>query len=498
MKKFLLWSGIAVLAIAGCAKDQTSEVNNGYAIGFRAGAGTKATELYTYQLASFYCTAVDAKDANFFTNVGFARSGDYFASSPAYYWPADGSTLKFWAYSPSNEIMGTEVAISSASQLIKGYEPEELFENQVDFITAKAEGSKANEGTGVELTFSHELAEISFHAMNGNTEYVYNVYGLRIANALTNGTYDFADGSWEFDSETPEKASYCTIFDEPVTLKSWYDELTRKRVQTADGSDYVYNTAMIIPQQLTAWDPDTDPNNDSKGSYVSLAVQITSKNGDRIFPAEAIGDYDWVAAPVATNLVKGHEHRYYLDFTKGAGLVDPEIGQSESGSALGENVKFTVKVNPWDEPTADATITRQLEGNWLAKRVVRQWIYPDDWDEAVDGYKRGEEEITDPLNVQDWFGGNGFYQFSVDNNYNILMTTPDGAKTQSKMHVDEEGNIYLEAFKDPDSDGYSIIPQVVSIDDENNIAITKVDQLEHKNGSEKMYTYRQIFYYDKF
>ena len=115
MKKFLLWSGIAVLAIAGCAKDQTSEVNNGYAIGFRAGAGTKATELYTYQLASFYCTAVDAKDANFFTNVGFARSGDYFASSPAYYWPADGSTLKFWAYSPSNEIMGTEVAISSAS-----------------------------------------------------------------------------------------------------------------------------------------------------------------------------------------------------------------------------------------------------------------------------------------------------------------------------------------------------------------------------------------------
>jgi ABC-type amino acid transport substrate-binding protein len=37
MKKFLIWSGIAILAITSCAKDQTTEVNNGHAIGFRAG-----------------------------------------------------------------------------------------------------------------------------------------------------------------------------------------------------------------------------------------------------------------------------------------------------------------------------------------------------------------------------------------------------------------------------------------------------------------------------
>mgnify|MGYP003312410061 FL=1 len=53
MKKFLIWSGIAILAITSCAKDQTTEVNNGHAIGFRVGAETKASELYTYQLSSF-------------------------------------------------------------------------------------------------------------------------------------------------------------------------------------------------------------------------------------------------------------------------------------------------------------------------------------------------------------------------------------------------------------------------------------------------------------
>jgi hypothetical protein len=78
------------------------------------------------------------------------------------------------------------------------------------------------------------------------------------------------------------------------------------------------------------------------------------------------------------------------------------------------------------------------------------------------------------------------------------MTTPDGVKTESKMEVDEDGNIYLEAYKIPENNGggYYLIPQIVNIDDENNIAITKIDEKETSNGKE--YTYRQIFYYDKF
>lgn len=485
MKKFLFWSGVAILAITSCAKDQTTEVNRGHEIGFRAGAATKATELYAYQLASFYCTAVDATDANYFTNVGFARSGEHFASYPAYYWPADGTTLKFWAYSPSDATLGVDVSINASEQLLKGFKPKQSFEDQVDFIAAKAEGSKADEA-GVEMNFYHELAQISFHAKNQNSEYVYKVYGLRIANALTNGTYKFEDREWTFDPNNVEKDSYSTLLDEPVTLTSYNKELTVK-------NDDVYNTAMIIPQTLTAWDPETDLTCQAKGAYISLAIQVTSVNGDRIFPATEVGEYDWVAAPVSTKLKAGYKHRYYVDFTKGAGLVDPEIGGSGSGSALGENIQFIVSVKPWAEPTASATITRQLEGNWLAKKVIRTYDYPEEW--AEHGYEDEVTEFTSEADVKDWFGGNGFYQFSVDNNYNILMTTPDGVQTQSKMEVDEDGNIYLEAFKPGDT--YLLVPKVVLIDDENHLAITEITETRtHSTYGE--YIYKQTFYYDKF
>ena len=80
------------------------------------------------------------------------------------------------------------------------------------------------------------------------------------------------------------------------------------------------------------------------------------------------------------------------------------------------------------------------------------------------------------------------------------MTTPEGVKRESNMEVDEDGNIYLEAFVRPDQDGggYYLIPKVVSVDDENNIAVTQIDQIEHNNGSSKEYIYRQLFFYDKF
>lgn len=493
MNKFLLWSLMAIMVITGCAKDQTTAVNNGHAIGFRASTGTKASEIYTYQLSSFYCTAVDANNDNFFTNVGFGRAGDYFTSTPAYYWPADGSTLKFWAYAPSNTVMGTEISISNSEQLIKGFSPATDFKDQVDFITATAEGSKANEATGVELNFDHKLAQISIYAKNQNTEYVYKVYGLRIVNAQTGATYNFETDNWTFDEATPQKATYSTLLDEPVTLTSYDKELTAKVVTIDNQSEWVYNTAMIIPQTFTAWDPDADPDNSAKGAYLSIAIQITTKEGAQIFPET--GEYGYVATPVSTALQKGYNHRYYLDFTNGAGYIDPESG--ETGSALGETIKFTVSVNPWDEPSAGQTIRRQLEGNWLAKKVERTYIYP----EGYEGYRQENETISDETLVKNYFGGNGFYQFSVDNNYVIHMTTPDGTQSSSAMTVDDEGKVYLEAFRDLNSEtGYYFIPIIDMVDDENKKSITRIDEIKTTSYNEETveYIYRQLFYYDKF
>ena len=506
MNKFLLWSGIAVLAIASCAKDQTTEVNNGHAIGFRAGTETKASPMETYQLSSFYCTAINEEGANFFTDAGFVRSGEYFSSSPAYYWPADGSKLGFWAYSPSASSMGVTVTIDKNQRLISGYKPAEKFENQVDLITATALGSKENEATGVHLNFKHRLAQISVHARNQNTEYIYKVYGLRVVNAVTGGTYNFDNDSWSFDAQTPEKATYSTLFDAPVTLQTYYDDLTSDMIEVENNrTEYVYNTAMIIPQTLVAWDPDADPNNANKGAYLSIAVQITTKNGDLIFPAT--GDYGYVATPLGMELEAGYDHNIYLDFTEGAGYNDPESG---GGSALGSTIKFTMKMNPWDAPEGGEILRRQLEGSWLAKRVVVSYAYPDDVPED-ERASRPEREYTTPEGVKSFFNGNGFYEFTVDNNYMIHMTTPEGLKAESAMTVDQDGNVYLEAFREPSSEtGYSIIPVIQEVNDAEHTAITYVEEEydsywyewdeENQNSIRHDYKYilRNTFYYDKF
>lgn len=481
MNKFLLWSGIAILAVTGCVKDQTVEVNKGHEIGFRT-AMTKATELEWEDLTAFWCTAVDAKDANYFTDAAFARAGDYFRSTSTYYWPTDGSTIRFWAYYPALDVTGATASISAAEQLIKNFSPQKKFEDQVDFVTATAQGSKADEAGGVHLSFYHQLAQISIYARNMNSEYVYKVYGMRVVNALTEGTYDFSTDSWSFDVDNEKKDTYSTMLATPVELSSDYTELTED------------NTAMIIPQNLVAWNPENDAQNQAKGAYLSIAVQITSKGGDRIFPAQ--GDYGWVAMPVSTSLDDGFDHRYHLDFTSGAGYIDPDpaYGGGETGSALGENVMYTVKVNVWNEPTAGEVKRRQLEGSWLAKKVETDYTFPDNYP----GTQYSDRVREDPDEVREFFNGNGFYQFTVDNKYMIHMTTPEGVTVKSKMTVDDAGNIYLEAFQKADG-SYDIVPVIQEVDDDNNKAITYIlyTNTNTYDGVEYKYTKKDIFYFDK-
>ena len=58
MKKGLILLGFAIVALSSCTKDTTKVVNNGHAIDFRA-ATTKGASLdYTYDLNSFFVTAI--------------------------------------------------------------------------------------------------------------------------------------------------------------------------------------------------------------------------------------------------------------------------------------------------------------------------------------------------------------------------------------------------------------------------------------------------------
>lgn len=82
------------------------------------------------------------------------------------------------------------------------------------------------------------------------------------------------------------------------------------------------DNAMLIPQQLIAWTPDTDKTNTNKGAYLAVKVNITTKDGARVYPS--VGEYDWVAVAVNTKWEPGQKYVYTLDFSNGAGKVDPE------------------------------------------------------------------------------------------------------------------------------------------------------------------------------
>lgn len=135
------------------------------------------------------------------------------------------------------------------------------------------------------------------------------------------------------------------------------------------------NSAMLIPQDITAWNGQAPagPNasfKDVTGSYISLLINVQKKKnyaGDwkQVYPFadEPNEKCGWTAVAIPAGTWKnGNKYIYTLDLTKGAGKVDPVDpgdGVNPGGKdpdngedILGKPIFFTVTVKPWvDQPT---------------------------------------------------------------------------------------------------------------------------------------------------
>ena len=332
--------GIAALAFASCTKDTVKEINNGRAIDFRVAADTRATETTTANLNQFFVTALTEAGANYFTDAEYTKNDTYFSSTPEYYWPGAGK-LKFYAYAPSANTLGATVTINSSKQTIEGYTPSTTIANQIDLVATTAEGSKKdNENTGVALVFNHQLAQIEVKAKNENNGYVYRIKGVRIAQAACTGNLNLATGSWELVSKNNEvvKDVYDITYDSPITLSKMAANL-----MASEGDN-----AMLIPQQLVAWNPTDDKTNTAKGAYLSVLAQVETADGSRVYPKKTGLDYAWLAIPVSTKWEAGNKYVYTLDFSEGAGYPDPIDGDNTVEEVLGNSINFTMQVKPWE------------------------------------------------------------------------------------------------------------------------------------------------------
>lgn len=350
MKKQIMFMAMAAMLIASCSSDDVVSTNTGRAIDFRTSVGTRGTETTTDNITKFWVTAIDEAGANYFSKQEYKKEGEFFTSTPLYYWPV--GTLNFFAYSPSETDLGGTLTIGNTTKKLKDFSPATEIANQKDFVTATASGTRAaNETDGVELTFAHQLSQIEIKAKNTNTGYIYKVVGVRIGKPVSKGTFTFDTNKW--DLTTTEKAN-------TTTEKTNYavEYATTPRTLAADAATMMgtaNDNAMLLPQQLVAWTPETDKANTNKGAYIALKIQITTKDGARVYPAKAKGDYDWAAVAINTKWEAGKKYVYTLDFSNGAGKVDPEKPQpvdptdpfKPGEDILGKPIKFTVIVTPW-------------------------------------------------------------------------------------------------------------------------------------------------------
>lgn len=343
MKKYIIITALSLIGLAACTKDTVKDVNTGKSIDFRAALDTKGSEVTTSNLTGFYVTSLTENGAVYFTDESFTKNGDYFESATKYYWPAEES-LNFFAYSPAASVLGENVAVTvnSAAKTLTGYVPSSDISSQLDIVIAKATGNKAgNENTGVFLNFLHQLSQVEVRALNENAGFNYSVKGIKIMNVASGGDLDFSvTTSWTPSSEITnyvvEHATAITLGTESVSLMPAEDD-----------------NAMLIPQTTAAWDIENgDDTNTGKGSYLAVNVQVTTKDGSVVFPSS--GDYGWVAYPVAFEWNPGYKYIYTLNFTEGAGYVDPENTPDNpedpykpGGEVLGGQMTFTADIEGW-------------------------------------------------------------------------------------------------------------------------------------------------------
>ena len=483
MKKALILMGICLVAITSCSKDQVTKTNPGNAIGFRTAVDTRATETTQATLQSFYVTAFE-NYANvpekFFENVEFERIVDHFVSMPEYYWPSDGSSLYFSAYAPGPAELGCSATYSAENGMeLKDFSPKGTISEQTDFITAGSYGSSADASKGVVLTFNHQLSQITIMAYNTNNEYVYSVKGVRIGNVASKGTFNFKERDW---TTTSDKATYEVRYS---TAKSVYPSPSNF-MEAID--IYTTDNAMLIPQQLTAWDPEDAA---STGSYIGLLINIKTKDGAQVYPAEAEA-YDWVAVPVSTKWEPGIYYTYTLDLSNGAGYIapDPDDITNTTGTKIGNTIKATMTVKGWEDVDVTEIVYAELLGIWEAY----QFEHIDYEDEectiekerlTVNNIEGGEYYDVDNLKAVCW----NFYKFKITEAGELIALDDNLSETDVRMFFTYENG----DMKIPSLDGTRTVPHVdcITTDDETGVITARlsIDRRPYPDDRQLQYLY---------
>lgn len=356
----------AALTLASCSNDETVEVAQQKGISFRAvtGLNTRASEVTTDNLSALKVTAFWDKNNNkydgFDTEVDYVKNGGVFNSADSKFWPKDeNEELSFTAF--SNNWTGTKAITDKNTISVGDVAINADVDMQADmvYVTGVTGTKAANETSGVALLLEHALSQIQISAKSDNKVYTYQVKGIRIANVDGEADFDVVADKWSNNGANDQV--YKVEYNTPITLNG-----DAKSIMKAES-----NNLMLLPQAgvnntgtTTAWDVKADKENANKGTYISVLLRITkTADNSNVYPAEGADTYGWAAVPASFTWEKGNKYVYTLDFTNGAGRVDPVDPGTEvdpgnkdpdkGDKILGDPIKFTVTVTPWNPKDND-------------------------------------------------------------------------------------------------------------------------------------------------
>ena len=387
MRTKYLVAALSAVALTACTNDEVMEVNRGRGITFQVAteASTRATATTTGTIDEFTVwgfTTENGKNKTLMDALAVTRTGETWGYTGTIYWPAN--PVDFYSVSPtpeSGKVSEGTVSIANDAQTISDFTANTDQSKQVDLLYAVNKGEKKADHTAsaVSINFRHALSQIVFKAKNTNDNLKVTIRGVKVGNIKKTGDFTYPSSSTTTHNASDKgtiaastQGTWANVETEetfaagitPRTL----DGVVSEAVDLTTMTGAAYSGALfMIPQALTAWDPETTGalSSTNKGVYFLVDCQMQSGEDDvTVWPTAEMDTnkdgYAEVAIP-ASNLTwdQGKKYVYTFVFGEGGGYepgTDPDPDPTLYG------INFTVTVDefingfdPDDDKEVDMT-----------------------------------------------------------------------------------------------------------------------------------------------
>lgn len=366
MKKNYFFLAAAALAFASCSVDETLEVNQGEAIGFRTNLNGITRAYSAGPITAF----AEGDKFNVYADFGSAKyfQDDFtlgtdpnsgFWSATKYYWPSDISSTKKMTFTA---VFGGTQTAGTPGQ-VADFTPAAAAASQVDLLVAQHQSSAKE--TPVVLNFRHALSQIVVKVANSEANFKITVSGVRVGYVAQTGTLNYAGGvtdtknsgfmdqnNW---SNTAATGADANKYDQTVSAT------LQGKVTTATELTS-YAPWLLLPQTLTAASEYTTASSagvatdapDFNGAYIALKMTIENWNGAAV--TGTVVSEQWCYWPIGTDWIPGKKYTYTINAGSGGYQpTDTDDNKTTLTPVLDNNVIWfspSCTIDDWSDATA--------------------------------------------------------------------------------------------------------------------------------------------------